>query len=131
MKKLTEIYGLDEGEFDDINKQLGSSQSVAGRGTQSRQRVGQSGDVQRAQSDLDNSKSVFAKDESLEEATPFTSQKTSMSVSSGSKFTDTPAGGSLETVEDLLHKIMAGGESQQLNKIINKFLVDITPFMDQ
>jgi hypothetical protein len=64
MKKLTEIYGLNEGPFDDINRQLAGAQSVARdpRSPQQRARVGQSGAVQKAQADLDQSKSVFAKE---------------------------------------------------------------------
>lgn len=60
-KKLIEMYGLKEGPFDDLNKQLGSAKSVARdpRAPQQRARVGQSGDVQKAQADLDQSKSVF------------------------------------------------------------------------
>lgn len=63
MKKLTEIYGLDEGQFDDINRQLAGAQSVARdpRFPQQRTRVGQSGAAQRAQVDLDRSRSIFAK----------------------------------------------------------------------
>lgn len=61
MKKLIEMYGLKEGPFDSINKQLGSTKSVARdpRAPQQKARVGQSGAVQKAQADLDQSKSVF------------------------------------------------------------------------
>lgn len=46
-----------EGQFDDLNKQLGSAQSVFGGGARSA-RVGQGDQVQRRQADLDQSKSV-------------------------------------------------------------------------
>ncbi len=61
----------------------------------------------------------------IAEATPFSSQ----SVSTGGTMADSAAKDNLEVIEDLLHKIMAAQDNQQLNKIINKFLVDITPFM--
>lgn len=65
----------------------------------------------------------------IAEATPFSSQTTTMSKMSNAPTMGGAAGGSLEAVEDLLHKIMATETDQELNKIINKFLVDITPFM--
>jgi hypothetical protein len=63
----------------------------------------------------------------IAEATPFSSQ--SVSINAGSTMADSASKDNLEFVEDLLHKIMAAQDNQQLNKIINKFLVDITPFM--
>lgn len=50
-----------EGPYDDINRQLAGAKSVAGGGGGQRPRVGQGGDVQRAQTQLDTSRSVFKK----------------------------------------------------------------------
>lgn len=61
MKRLTEIFGLNEGPFDDINKQLAGAKSVAG-GSSQRTRVGASGAAQRAQADLDQSTSIVKKE---------------------------------------------------------------------
>ncbi len=60
-KKLTEIYGLREGPFDDINKQLGSAQSVARDPRSSGRPQQKSNDpsVNKAQDDLNKSKSIF------------------------------------------------------------------------
>lgn len=55
MKKLTEIYGLSEGPFDDINRQLGSAQSVAG---QPRGKSQGNPQFKKAQDDLNASRSV-------------------------------------------------------------------------
>lgn len=65
-RRLTEIYGLKEGPFDDINRQLGGAQSAARdpRTPQQKARVGSSGAAQRAQADLDQATSV-AKREAL------------------------------------------------------------------
>jgi hypothetical protein len=57
------INKIKEGPFDDINKQMSGAKSVAGNGGATRARVGQSGDVQKAQADLDGARSVFKKDE--------------------------------------------------------------------
>lgn len=53
-----------EGPFDDLNKQLGGAQSVARdpRSQQGQVRVGKGGGVQRAQADLDQSRSVFKRE---------------------------------------------------------------------
>lgn len=61
MKKLTEIYGLSEGPFDDINKQLGSAQSVA-RDPRSPQRGKYTGSTAKMQADVDSATSVVKKE---------------------------------------------------------------------
>jgi hypothetical protein len=59
--KLTEIYGLKEGPFDDINKQLGGAQSVARdpRAKQQQQSQARDPSLSKTQSDLNRSKSIF------------------------------------------------------------------------
>ncbi len=69
------------------------------------------------------------------ETTPFSSQTMSVNTNPMGSVTIDKNSGShalLEKVEDLLRKVMVaetGGPT--LAKIINKFLVDITPYMDQ
>lgn len=61
-RKLTEIYGLGEdSSLDAINKSLSGAKSVARdpRAAQSPARVGAGGATQKAQGDLDQSKSIF------------------------------------------------------------------------
>lgn len=66
MKKLTEIYGLNEGPFDDVQNQLNGAQSLRGGPTstdnvrkhQDRAKRWDK-DVAKAQSDIDSAKSVF------------------------------------------------------------------------
>lgn len=71
----------------------------------------------------------------IREATPFSPQvgtqasyslKTSSNVSSGT----TPSKKTLQEVEDLLRRVMAGENNQALNRTINQFLVDITPYLE-
>lgn len=60
-KKLTELYHISEGSFDDINKSLSGAKSVA-QDPRTKPRVGVSGAAQKAQADLDQSKSIFDED---------------------------------------------------------------------
>ncbi len=64
-KSLVEMYRIKEGPYDDINKSLSTAKSVAGNpsGQAQKPRVGADGASQKAQTDLDNSKSIF--DETL------------------------------------------------------------------
>lgn len=71
----------------------------------------------------------------IREATPFAPQagtqgsysmQRSSSVSAGA----TPTKKTLQQVEDLLRRAMAAENNQALNRTINKFLVDITPYLE-
>lgn len=72
----------------------------------------------------------------IREATPFAPQvgaqasysvKRSTSVGMGA----TPTKQTLKEVEDLLRRVMAGENNQALNRTINQFLVDITPYLEE
>lgn len=72
----------------------------------------------------------------VREATPFAPQvgtqasysvKRSTSVGMGA----TPMKQTLKEVEDLLRRVMAGENNQALNRTINQFLVDITPYLEE
>lgn len=70
---------------------------------------------------------------SLVEVSPFATQTTAQVNTMGQARIDPKSTGaaSLEQVENILHKVLAaetGG--QPLARIINKFLVDITPYME-
>lgn len=73
----------------------------------------------------------------LREATPFAPQvRNQASYSANGSppapgMADSSMKRSLGQVEDLLRRVMAGGENQALNRTINKFLVDITPYLEQ
>jgi hypothetical protein len=60
-KKLLELYRIKEGQFDDINKSLGSAQSVAAdpRAKGGQQKPSSDPRVAKAQGSLDKSKSIF------------------------------------------------------------------------
>lgn len=58
-KSLVEMYRIKEGPYDDINKSLSTAKSVAGTPQAQKPRVGADGASQKAQTDLDNSKSIF------------------------------------------------------------------------
>jgi hypothetical protein len=72
----------------------------------------------------------------LREATPFSPQagsQASLSVNRNASvgMDDTPMKKTLGQVEDLLRRVMTTEDNQALNRVINKFLVDITPYLDQ
>lgn len=73
----------------------------------------------------------------LREATPFAPQvgnQASYSVKGSAPvpgMADSSMKKSLGQVEDLLRRVMADGENQVLNRTINKFLVDITPYLEE
>lgn len=60
-KKLLEFYRIKEGQFDDINKSLGSAQSVAAdpRAKSGQQKPSSDPRVAKAQGSLGKSKSIF------------------------------------------------------------------------
>jgi negative regulator of replication initiation len=71
----------------------------------------------------------------LTEATPFSPQvgtQASYSVnrSAGVGASNTPMKKTLGQVEDLLRRVMAAENNQALNRTINQFLVDITPYLE-
>lgn len=70
----------------------------------------------------------------VREATPFSGQASSPMarpnpMAGQQQLGDTPSKAMLNQVEDLLHRVMAAEDNRQLGKVINQFLVDITPFM--
>ena len=66
----------------------------------------------------------------IREATPFAAGQAN--PMGQAKMGGTASHGSLDSIEDMLRKVMAAGDANpELIKIINKFLVDITPFMDE
>jgi len=80
--------------------------------------------------------SCLARIFAIREATPFAPQvgtQASMSVRtrSGLPAGSTPLKQTLRQVEDLLRRAMASEDNQALNRTINQFLVDITPYLEQ